>query len=101
MLGILKKFQKLLKIQRRFKMKIKDRVYGVEEINEPVLIDIINSSEMERLKNVSQLGLPEEYYNRKVFSREEHSLGVLVNLRRIGANLKEQIAGSIHDINHP
>ena len=81
-------------------MIIKDRVYGTEEINEDVFIDLINSPEFQRLKNVSQLGLPDEYYSKKNFSRYEHSLGVFVLLRRLGAGIDEQIAGLLHDINH-
>jgi uncharacterized protein len=82
-------------------MRINDKIYGTEEIKEPILIDLINSKEMRRLTDVSQLGLPEEYYNKKNFSRYEHTLGVLIQLRRLGANLLEQIAGTLHDINHP
>ncbi len=35
-------------------MLIKDNVYGDEEITEPALIEIINSSTLQRLKGVSQ-----------------------------------------------
>lgn len=81
-------------------MKIKDRVYGEEEINEQVLIDLINSEPIKRLKKISQFGLPREYYHMPSFSRYEHSLGVLILLRRLNANLNEQIAGLIHDVSH-
>ncbi len=81
-------------------MKIKDRVYGEEEINEQILIDLINSEPIKRLKKISQFGLPEEYYHMSSFSRYEHSLGVLILLRRLNASLNEQIAGLIHDISH-
>lgn len=81
-------------------MLIKDRVYGEEEINEQVLIDLINSKTLQRLIDVSQQGLPQDYYHRIVFSRFEHSIGVMILLRRLDADIKEQIAGLLHDISH-
>src|SRR6056297_1532836 len=81
-------------------MKIKDRVYGPEEIKEEVLIDIINSGSMQRLKGVSQLGMPDKYFFKKGFSRYEHSLGVLILLRKLGAGLEEQVSGLLHDVSH-
>ncbi len=81
-------------------MRITDEVYGDEEINEPVLIELINSKPIQRLKEINQYGLPDTYYHKKNFSRYEHSIGVLILLRRFGANLKEQIAGLLHDISH-
>ena len=81
-------------------MLLKDKVYGDEEINEDVLIDLINSEALQRLKGVSQQGLPQNYYHRIVFSRFDHSIGVLILLRRLGADIEEQIAGLLHDISH-
>jgi uncharacterized protein len=81
-------------------MLIKDKVYGEEEINEPVLIDLINSKTLQRLKGVSQQGLPQNYYHRIIFSRFEHSIGVMMLLRKLGADIEEQIAGLLHDISH-
>lgn len=81
-------------------MLINDKVYGDEEINEEVLIELINSEALQRLKGVSQQGLPQDYYHRIVFSRFDHSMGALILLRRLGANIEEQIAGLLHDISH-
>ncbi len=44
--------------------------------------------------------MPREYYHRDVFSRFEHSIGVFLLLRKLGADLNEQIAGLLHDISH-
>ena len=81
-------------------MKIIDIVYGKEEINEPILIELINSAPIQRLKGVSQFGIPDEYYHKKGFSRFEHSIGVLILLRRLNAKLEEQVAGLLHDVSH-
>lgn len=81
-------------------MKINDVVYGEEEINESVLVDLIISKSVQRLKGISQFGMPDEYYYKKGFSRYEHSLGVMILLRRLNASLEEQIAGLLHDVSH-
>ncbi len=79
-------------------MKIDDPIYGSFEIREPVLIKLIKSSSMQRLKKIKQSGLPKSLYIE--FDRFEHSVGVMLILRILGANLEEQIAGLLHDISH-
>jgi len=82
------------------KLIIKDLVYGKFEINEPVLIELINSKPIQRLKGVWQHGLPQKYYYRKTFTRYDHSIGVMLILRKLNASLEEQIAGLLHDASH-
>jgi hypothetical protein len=79
---------------------LNDDVYGEEEITEPVLIELISSQPVQRLKGINQYGMPDDYYHKKNFSRFDHSIGVLILLRKLGASLKEQIAGLLHDISH-
>lgn len=81
-------------------MKMIDSVYGNNEIKEQVLIDLINSNPVQRLKKISQYGIPDKYYHKKNYSRYDHSVGVLLLLRKLKANLKEQIAGLLHDVSH-
>ncbi|MFA5133202.1 MAG: HD domain-containing protein [Patescibacteria group bacterium] len=81
-------------------MHIFDKIYGDFEINERVLIELINSHVLERLKGISQFGPPAEFYHLPVFSRHDHSLGVMLLLRKLGADLEEQIAGLLHDASH-
>jgi HD superfamily phosphohydrolase len=81
-------------------MKIQDSVYGEFEVNEPVLIDLVNSKAVQRLQGISQGGLPERYCTQPVFTRYEHSIGVMLLLRKLGAEIEEQIAGLLHDISH-
>src|SRR3989344_498807 len=81
-------------------MKIKDVVYGEEEISEPILVELINSAPVQRLKEVSQWGIVDENYQKKAFSRFDHSIGVLILLRRLNAKLEEQVAGLLHDASH-
>ena len=70
-------------------MKIIDKVYGMKEIEEPVLIDLINSRAIQRLKGVAQQGVPLKYNPQPPFSRFEHSIGVMILLGKfLFKNLK-------------
>lgn len=81
-------------------MIIKDKIYGRFEITEPILIELLKSPAVLRLKKISQYGIPDQYCEFKNFSRYDHSFGVMLCLRKIGADLEEQIAGLIHDVSH-
>src|SRR5258708_5737147 len=78
-----------------------DQIYGQVEIIEPVLIEIIQSEEIQRLKGINQYGLPDHlYHHKKGFSRFTHSVGVTLLLKHLDASLEEQVAGSLHDVSH-
>ncbi|MCL5006758.1 MAG: HD domain-containing protein [Patescibacteria group bacterium] len=79
---------------------IDDRIYGREEINSPALIDLMQLPELQRLKKISQFGVPDEFYHQPGISRWEHSLGVMILLRRLGSSEEEQVAGLLHDVSH-
>jgi len=81
-------------------MIINDAIYGRYRINEPVLVELIKSKPMQRLKKIAQLGIPDRFYHIRGFSRFEHSLGVMLLLRKLNASLKEQAAGLLHDVSH-
>lgn len=79
---------------------IKDRIYGSFKITSPIIIELINSHPLQRLKKIAQYGVPDELYFIKNYSRFEHSVGVMYLLKILGASEKEQIAGLIHDTSH-
>lgn len=88
-------------------MVYEDRIYGKIKIEEPVILELIESKPLQRLKNIDQAGYPPLYYNPRsipiselAHTRFEHSLGVYCLLNKFGASLKEQIAGLIHDVSH-
>jgi len=81
-------------------MKYKDRIYGEFKIAEPVILELIASKAMERLKEIDQAGYFEPYYPGTAHSRFEHSVGVYLLLKMFGAPIHEQIAGLIHDVSH-
>ena len=80
-------------------MLIKDIVYGDVEIDEPVLIELINSDALQRLKHINQAGAS-KYIMPKPVTRFEHCVGAMILLKRLGASLEEQIAGLLHDVPH-
>jgi hypothetical protein len=82
-------------------MIINHPIYGRFNITEPVLIELIKSPALQRLKKIDNLGAW-QFYEKCAgpFSRYRHSLGVMLLLRRSGASLEEQIAGLLHDISH-
>lgn len=81
-------------------MDIEDNVWGSYHIDEPFLVELIESAPVKRIKNIAQSGLVDGDYPRKTFSRYEHSVGVMLCLRYIGASVEEQAAGLLHDVSH-
>ncbi len=81
-------------------MQLQDRIYGNFEITELVLTELIESPAMQRLKGVNQFGMPQRFYPYQGFSRYEHSVGAMLVLRKLGADIEEQAAGLIHDVSH-
>lgn len=78
-------------------MVLKDNIYGKFDIKEPILIELIKCTSIQRLKGINQYGIPDKYYHLRNFSRYEHSIGVMLLLRKLGASLEEQVAGLLHD----
>lgn len=78
---------------------ITDPIYGEFEI-EPVLMSLIESRAVQRLKGVHQAGA--SYLVNPLWSvtRYEHSVGVMLLIRQLGGSLSEQIAGLLHDVSH-
>lgn len=80
-------------------MLIKDELYGEYKL-EKVLEELISSRPVQRLKGVHQGGasyLVNEKWN---ITRYEHSLGVMLLVRKLGGSVEEQIAGLLHDVSH-
>jgi hypothetical protein len=75
-------------------------IYGAVCIDEPVLCDLLKSSPIARLKEINQYGVNAFLQPHKVYTRYQHSVGVMALLRHFGASLDEQIAGLLHDVSH-
>lgn len=83
-------------------MIVRDVLHGSRTIREEVLTDLINSRPVQRLKGATQSGFPTKGNNDMfpTYTRFDHSLGVMLLLRRLGATLEEQVAGLLHDVSH-
>jgi len=80
-------------------MKYIDKIYGEFEIT-GVIEKLINTNVFQRLKNVHQGGAIFLVNPKMNQTRYEHSIGVMLLIKKMGGNIKEQIAGLIHDISH-
>ncbi len=81
-------------------MIYQDSVYGSATITEPVLLDLLASEAMQRLKGILQHGISGLIGVTQPITRYEHSLGAMLLVRRLGAELEEQIAALLHDVSH-
>lgn len=77
-----------------------DPIYGSVQIEEPVLKSLITSGAMQRLKGVLQHGISGLIGITAPCTRFEHSVGVMLLVRRLGGSLEEQIAALLHDVSH-
>lgn len=99
----------LLTVQVTIAKKTVFTVWGNEEMDNPLVEEILASPAMERLKGIDQSG-PPAYFSytcngKQVpltapFSRYDHCVGVWALLKRAGTPLEEQVAGLLHDASH-
>lgn len=81
-------------------MQYIDRIYGEFSIEDPVILELLKSPTLTRLKNISQAGYFEVFFPGSYHTRFEHSVGDYFLLKKYNAPLEEQIAGLIHDVSH-
>ncbi len=67
-----------------------DRIYGEFQLTDLVLIDLIYSQAVQRLHAVLQHGITALLDITRSTSRFEHSVGVMLLVRRLGASLLKQ-----------
>lgn len=78
-----------------------ETIYGRFQVSEPVILELLESKALCRLKDVHQYGVDHYIHKTKLpYSRYTHSVGVFALLRKYGAPLLEQIAGLLHDVSH-
>ncbi|MDA1571060.1 HD domain-containing protein, partial [Bacillus cereus] len=80
-------------------MIISDVLYGEFEVD-PVVEELIVSKSVQRLKGIHQTGasyLINEEWN---VTRFDHSVGVMLLIKKLGGSVEEQIAGLLHDVSH-
>ncbi|WP_052889105.1 HD domain-containing protein [Thermogemmatispora carboxidivorans] len=79
---------------------IRDPLLGEQRLSEPVLLAVLNSAPLQRLKGIHQAGASYLVRAGRDTTRYEHSLGVMLLIRRLGGGLEEQLAGLLHDVSH-
>lgn len=77
-----------------------DTFYGIMEVDEPVILELIDSPIFQRLKNIHQYGVAYYTTHREEYNRYDHSIGVFAILRTNHSSIEEQIAGLLHDVSH-
>ncbi|MGG3196332.1 HD domain-containing protein [Priestia aryabhattai] len=80
-------------------MKIHDFIYGSFHL-EPVLAELIHTEPLQRLKKIHQGGASYLVNPKWNVTRFEHSVGVMLLIRKLGGSIEEQIAGLLHDVSH-
>jgi HD superfamily phosphohydrolase len=81
-------------------MYYNDMVYGTVQIEQPVLLDLMQSQAMRRLHGVLQHGISGLIGVTTPITRFQHSVGVMLLVQQMGGNLEEQIAALLHDVSH-
>ncbi len=81
-------------------MRYHDPIYGEADIAEPVLVDLMQSQAMQRLRGVLQHGITALIGMTQPVTRFDHSVGVMLLVRQLGGSLAEQIAALLHDVSH-
>ncbi|KAB2454467.1 HD domain-containing protein [Bacillus sp. CH126_4D] len=80
-------------------MVISDVIYGEFKVDQ-VVEELILSKPVQRLKGIHQNGasyLMNENWN---VTRFDHSVGVMLLVKKLGGSVEEQIAGLLHDVSH-
>lgn len=81
-------------------MQYDDSLYGRVQITEGLLLELISSDAMQRLKGISQHGITALLGITPPFTRFDHSIGAMLLVRRLGASIEEQAAALLHDVSH-
>lgn len=81
-------------------MKYVDNVYGEFEFTEEIILKILNSKSVLRLKKIEQTGLPPKLHYKLGFSRYEHTLGVLCLCYKFNLSVETKLAAIFHDLAH-
>ncbi|WP_017473050.1 HD domain-containing protein [Amphibacillus jilinensis] len=80
-------------------MHIIDPLYGEFQLDN-VLVELIQSQPVQRLKKIHQGGASYLVNSNWNVTRYEHSVGVMLLIKKMGGSIAEQIAGLLHDISH-
>ncbi len=77
-----------------------DPVFGATELAEPLLLALLRTAPVQRLRGIHQAGASYLVRPGRDVTRYEHGVGVMLLIRRLGGSVGEQAAGLIHDVSH-
>ncbi|PGO34282.1 hypothetical protein CN984_03170 [Bacillus cereus] len=80
-------------------MIISDVIYGEFKVDQ-VLKELILSKPVQRLKGIHQNGASYLINEKWNVTRFDHSVGVMLLVKKLGGSVEEQIAGLLHDVSH-
>ena len=89
-------FSTLPQFQR---MMYYDEIYGPVKLEETI-VSLMESEPIQRLKKISQVGAISLANSNLNHSRYDHSVGVMLLIKKLNGSIKEQVAGLLHDISH-
>jgi len=78
---------------------ISDVLYGEFEVDQ-VVEELIVSKSVQRLKGIHQAGASYLINDNWNVTRFDHSVGVMLLIKKLGGSVEEQIAGLLHDVSH-
>jgi len=81
-------------------MQYVDTVYGSTSFTEPMILDLMQSDAIERLRRVLQHGITAVLGITRPITRFEHSVGAMILVQRAGGSVCEQAAALMHDVSH-
>ena len=77
-----------------------DPIYDRREITAPVILALLQTQAISRLKGIMQHGITGLIGVTNQTTRFDHSLGAMALVERLGGSLQEQIAALLHDVSH-
>ncbi|AIE78503.1 Deoxyguanosinetriphosphate triphosphohydrolase [Bacillus cereus] len=80
-------------------MIISDVLYREFEVDQ-IVEELIVSKSVQRLKGMHQNGASYLINGKWNVTRFDHSVGVMLLIKKLGGSVEEQIAGLLHDVSH-
>ncbi len=79
---------------------ILETLYGKIPVKDELILDLLESDAIQRMKHVDQSGITHYYGHVPAFSRYDHSIGVYHLTKMFSNSSNEQAAALLHDVSH-
>jgi len=81
-------------------MLVEDQIYGAVEVTDALLIELLQTPAINRLRGVHMGGIVGLLGAGPTATRYDHSVGTMLLVRRLGGGVEEQAAALLHDVSH-